>query len=350
MKEWKNKEIVIGLIIIIILGMIALFLLVRRETRNHSKESVESVVQETVESAEQEETGAVLAEEISENKTGEETETFKADEKQEEVVTGIQVLPHEKQEDAKEKEKKKIGLYDILGGESYVASTLTERKQEDNQLKELYEYWDAYKLDAVAEVVRLERLQKVSSQLEGTNKYYYYGSVDRLGRPSGKGLAVYGNNTYYFGEWKEGLRSGKGMWLEVAIYADDSLNLGLLEHSYNGQWSKDLPNGEGQEHFSYDYSLLKEESFEKEKCIANVIGNFKDGYYNGEMYIMTVDAEGNSTDWGGTCKEGSWSVVEKGYTYDTIWVSYEKDEQGNSQSYAILPEENLDWGVRGLKK
>lgn len=345
MKEWKDKEVIIGLIVIIILGIIALALLIKRESGNSGKDLSEGITQE----------------ETEEFFTGSMEETADEEEKGE-TIDEVPV-PEEKKEDTlnevsqailenkKENTGKKVSLYDILGTESYTAATLTERKEEDNQLKELYEYWDAYKLDAVSELVRLERLQKVSLELDGTNKYYYYGSVDRLGRPNGKGLAVYADNTYYFGEWKEGQRSGKGMWLQAAIYTGkDGLNLGVLEHSYNGQWSKDLPNGEGQEHFSYDYDVLKEEYFEKEKCIANVLGNFKDGYYDGEMYIMTVDGEGNSTDWGGTCKAGSWEIIEKGHTYDTIWESYETDEQGNKESYAILPEENTDWGVRGLKK
>ena len=198
----------------------------------------------------------------------------------------------------------------------------------------------------------MERLQKISEELKGTRNFYYYGSVDRLGRPSGKGLAVYADNTYYCGEWKEGLRHGKGMWLEVAIYTEDNknYNLGVIEHSYNGQWSKDLPNGEGQEHFSYDYNVLKKEYMNGDKCIANVIGEFKDGYYNGEMYIMTVDAAGNTTDWSGICKGGVWEPIIAGPTTDSVWESYERDSSGNPMFYYLFPKDNKNYGIMGLKK
>lgn len=350
-KDIKDKEIIIGLIIIIILGSIALTLLIRREI-NVGKVETDTAVEESYEVPEEimaeseAEEAAVIIEEAVPEETAEETEEAEVS------LANIQVVTEKNSKELAKEAEQKTGLYDILGEEKYKAASLTERKQEDNQLKELYEYWDAYKLDAVADLVRLERLQKVSKELDGKNKFYYYGSVDRLGRPSGKGLAVYEDNTYYFGEWKEGLRHGKGMWLEIAIYTEDNQdkNLGLIEHSYNGEWSKDLPNGQGQEHFSYNYDILEDETLDDMKCIANVIGGFKNGYYHGEMYIMTVDERGDSKDWSGICKEGAWEPYQIGHTSDSIWRSYETDEQGNHQYHYLLPKENHDYGIMGLKK
>ena len=355
MKDWKelkDKEIIIGLIIIIILGIIALSLLIKREVRYQKdmpvtmEEGAEMSDFSKEEISEEVYSEPVVTEEVQEEAALEE------DLEEELALANVQIVTEETSKQIAEDNKKQAGLYDILGNEKYAACSLTERKHEDNQLKELYDYWDAYKLDAVADLVRLERMQKISEELEGTNKFYYYGSVDRLGRPSGKGLAVYEDNTYYCGEWKEGLRHGKGMWLEVAIYTEDNANLnrGVIEHSYNGQWSKDLPNGEGQEHFSYDYDILTEDDIDGEKCIANVIGGFKDGYYHGEMYIMTVDERGKSTDWSGTCKDGAWVPIEVGYTSDTVWQTYEKDEQGSVRCHYLLPNENHNYGIMGLKK
>ena len=355
-KEWKEKEVSIGLIIIIILGAIALFLLIRREINVSKKEPI--ILEETYEQPETEVLEETVPDEnviVTETETEAETETkvdTETDKETENVLTNVQIITEETSKQFSEEEKKNFKLYDILENEKYTAATLTERKQDDDQLKELYEYWDAYKLDAVADLVRLERLQKVSKELEGKNKFYYYGSVDRLGRPSGKGLAVYEDNNYYFGDWKEGLRHGKGMWLEVAIYTEENenQNLGLIEHSYNGEWSRDLPNGQGQEHFSYNYDMLTEGTIDNMKCIANVIGGFKNGYYHGEMYIMTVDEKGNSKDWSGICKEGVWEPYQIGHTSDSVWESYEEDEQGNHQYHYLLPKENHNYGIIGLKK
>ena len=345
-KEIKDKEVIIGLIIIIILGSIALALLVRREVKNRqvvpetTAEASMEIPENTSKVFEIEESSVVVEENV------EETEEMELS------LANVQVVTEKNSQNLAEAASQKAGLYDILGKEKYTAATLTERKQEDNQLKELYEYWDAYKLDAVADLVRLERMQKVSKELEGKNKFYYYGSVDRLGRPSGKGLAVYEDNTYYFGDWKEGMRHGKGMWLEVAIYTEENQdkNLGLIEHSYNGEWSKDLPNGQGQEHFSYDYDVLNIESIKDIKCIANVIGGFKDGYYHGDMYVMTVDASGNTKDWGGVCTNGTWEIINHGSTTDSVWESYEVDEHGQHEYHYLLPKENQNYGIIGLKK
>lgn len=352
MKNLKDKDVIIGLIIIIILGAIALFLLIRREMGYQKEEPI--VVEEPVVVEETNIVSEELENLIEEDVVLEEAETEEVmeEEPQEEIaLTNVQVVTEETSKQIAEEAKKDFALYDILGNEKYAAASLTERKQDDDQLKELYDYWDAYKLDAVADLVRLERLQKVSEELEGKNKFYYYGSVDRLGRPSGKGLAVYADNTYYFGEWKEGLRHGKGMWLEVAVYTEENqyMNRGVIEHSYNGQWSKDLPNGEGQENFTYDYDILEEDMIENE-CITNVIGGFKDGYYHGEMYIMSTDEKGNSKDWTGICKNGVWEPIEKGKTTDAVWESYEKDAQGKSEYHYMLPEDNNNYGIMGLKK
>lgn len=314
LRKTKNAEIVIGLIIIIILAVIALVLLVKREL---SYRREKTIVQET------------------------------------EIALSHMSMPEEKTEEYEEIEDiAPLPLYQIFGGEKYKPASLTERKQEDHQLKELFEYWDAYKLDAVEELVRLERLQAISTELAGKNKFYYYGSVDALGRPSGKGLAVYENNAYYCGEWKDGLRHGKGMWLEVAIYTEENRdkNLGAIEHIYNGEWSRDLPNGEGHEHFSYDYSVLKEDDVKNNECISNVIGGFKDGYYHGEMYVITTDATGNIKEWSATCDRGVWVPILKGNTTDAVFEDYQKDENGNPKYHYMFPEDNKFYGVIGLKK
>lgn len=313
LKRVKHIDVILGLIIIILLASVALVLLIKRENQYYTEKALKS--------------NSEIA--LAQN------ETMKV--KKTEVDTLVEeedIIP--------------LPLYQVFGGEKYRAAVLTERKQEDNQLKELYEYWDAYKLDAVEELVRLERLQRVSEELEGKNKFYYYGSVDALGRPAGKGLAVYENNTYYFGEWKDGLRHGKGMWVEVAVYTEENeeQNLGVLEHSYSGSWSKDLPNGEGQEHFSYDYSVLKEKDVKRNECIANVIGGFKDGYYHGEMYVMTTDEKGNTKDWSATCEKGAWVPIIVGHTNVAVFESYDKEEE----YHYISPEDNKNYGIIGLKK
>lgn len=347
MKELKNKEVVIGLIAIIVLSMIALALIIRKEIRRNPGE-IE--LPEVVKEVDREETRVPeVREEISEGVTKLPAASEKAPTEEKATNNTIQKVT-EKTAEQKEKKNKVLGLYTILGEETYKPSTLIERKEEDKQLEELFTYWDDYHLEAVDDLVHLERIQKISAELNGTNNYYYYGAVDTLGRPHGKGLAVYGNNTYYCGEWKNGLRSGGGMWLQVGIYDETNKNenFGLIEHMYNGQWSRDLPNGEGQEHFGYDYDVLNE----KEDSIANVMGTFKDGYYNGEMYVMTVDNQGKSKDWFGTCKKGIWDSLGSKSTLgdDPVWVYGESLKEGERVYYYLSPSKNVKQGIFGLKK
>ena len=347
MKEFKNLEVIIGFIVIVILGAIALFLVIRREIKRQPSVLPNQSQEITMEE-----------EQDSEEESLEEENLISQENRQEEIEEGSkeQVLEkissEKKPQQEKKDEKKRYTLYSILKDEKYQSKTMKQRTTEDGQLEELYGYWDEYRLDAVADLVRLERIQKISMELEGSNKFYYYGATDPLGRPSGKGLAIYEDNTFYFGEWKEGLREGKGMWIQVAIYTEENknANLGLVEHSYNGQWKKDLPNGEGQEHFSYNYDILKEDYLSYGFCLANVLGTFQDGYYHGEMYIMTVDERGNTTDWFGNCNMGVWEPIMKGNTTDAVWESYEKDEQGNSSYHYIYPKENKGYGIYGLMK
>ncbi|MGN1314807.1 MAG: hypothetical protein ACI4VG_07335 [Lachnospiraceae bacterium] len=346
MKELKNKEVIIGLIIIIILGVIALFLLIRREMGRGIREE-----EPETKNIEQEGWYGENAEAVP---TEEELST--ADEKNPAAETGPASSVQEGSDGytlkveggGNSSSSKSTDFYSILGKEKYHGSTLVKRKTDDGQLKELFEFWDAYKMEAVHDLLRLDRIKEISAELKGTNKFYYYGSVDSLGRPSGKGLAVYGNNTYYCGEWKEGLRSGQGMWLQLALYdeTNEAQNTGILEHMYNGRWSRDLPNGQGQEHFSYDYTVLEVE----DKTIANVIGNFTDGYYDGEMYIMSTDGNGNTKDWNGVCKKGVWETLLEGSLTKGVWRSTEMNEQRYYDFHYMFPEENVNQGVYGLKK
>ncbi|MBQ9990695.1 MAG: hypothetical protein IJP31_07120 [Lachnospiraceae bacterium] len=350
MKELKNKEVIIGLVVIIILGIIAILLLVRRELKEHPKiqqPATENTVESDVQEGwyQEEASEEAVLEEQAEAVQEESAEEEKAEEGSEEEKVVQNVL---KVENAQSNPSSNKDLYSILGKENYQAAVLVERKTDDGQLKELFEFWDAYKMESVGDLIRLDRIREISATLNGTNKYYYYGSVDSLGRPSGRGLAVYGNNTYYCGEWKEGLRSGQGMWLQIAIYdeANKNLNQGIVEHMYNGKWSKDLPNGQGQEHFSFDYEVLEVE----DKIIANVIGDFKDGYYHGDMYIMTTDSKGNTKEWNGVCKNGVWDTLLEGSLTKGVWRSTEMNSERHYDYHFMFPADNTDQGVYGLKK
>ena len=64
-------------------------------------------------------------------------------------------------------------------------------------LNEALPYFADNKQDAIWDLAHLKRYVKLSKELEGTGKFYYQGDVDGNGRPNGKGLAIYEQNSYY---------------------------------------------------------------------------------------------------------------------------------------------------------
>lgn len=211
----------------------------------------------------------------------------------------------------------------------------------NSQLKEMMTYWEDGNMDAVRDLAHLERFEVMSYQLGGTDFFYYYGETNAEGRPNGKGIAVYANDQYYYGEWADGVRNGQGTW--VAFYPTYSRYV-VTEHLYTGSWAGDLPNGEGQEHFDYNLENMNKQDF----YLQNAIGSFKDGKYNGDMYIISVDKDNNSTEWYGKCTDGNWEQVMN-TTKDKngkIPVLYERED--TKSYYYMTSEGSQNNGIDGM--
>lgn len=334
MRELKNKELIAGLIILILLSITAMILIVKKEMKQSPSKKIqteeESTIQQTTASEEEEETEAPK------------TQVAKA--------PAVKPQKTDNKKSSSTSEKKKVV---VQNGEKYTPATLKEYKGKDreSQLEELYNYWNEYQLNAVADLIRLERIKAISKELKGTNNFYYYGDKDKNGAPDGNGLAIYENNAYYCGEWKNGVRSGEGMWLQ--IYPDKAVTIngvkGVIEHSYNGMFAQDYPNGKGQEHFDYDMSII-----DKNDAYNNVIGNFKDGYYDDELYIMTINQDGHTTDWDASAQKGVFlklkdvSVSQSGF--EAVWEKSEEDGLDEEDFKWLHPTTNGNFGIYGLKK
>ena len=218
-------------------------------------------------------------------------------------------------------------------------------------LKEIYDYWDDYNLEAVHDLINLERNRKITDSLKGSNDFYYYGETDGQGLPAGKGLAIYANNTYYFGGWTNGQKQGNGTWLRIFPDKTGIVNgvKGVKEHSFTGVFTNDYPNGEGQENIVYE----KAES-NREYALLNAIGSFQDGYYNSNMYIMTVDNSGNSCDWYGSANRGVFNYVNSKEAYQgkrailTVGDGFTTNEFDGCMW--IMPKNNKGFGIAGLMK
>ncbi len=213
-------------------------------------------------------------------------------------------------------------------------------------LNEALPYFADNNQDAIWDLAHLKRYVKLSSELEGTGQYYYTGDVNSDGQPEGKGLAIYEKNSYYYGDWSDGARSGEGVWFRFYIGQKDETNaMGkYMAHSYSGSWANDLPNGQGAEHYDVDISRLRV----RERILQNVVGNFTDGLYDGELYANTVDYTGNVEEWNGVTEKGVFTLWRDMSAIGECSVWQKVDDP--SLCMDIDKSENKNQGLRELLK
>ncbi|MCM1124079.1 MAG: hypothetical protein NC416_15970 [Eubacterium sp.] len=213
-------------------------------------------------------------------------------------------------------------------------------------LNEALPYFADNNQDAIWDLAHLKRYVKLSEELKGTDQYYYKGDVNSDGIPDGQGLAIYENNSYYYGDWVNGVRSGTGTWYRFYIGKINKSNaMGkYMAHSYAGSWANDLPNGQGAEHYDVDISKLKV----RERILQNVVGNFSDGLYDGELYANTVDYTGNVEEWNGVTQKGVFTLWRDMSAIGECSVWRNKDDL--SLCIDIDKSENKNQGLRELLK
>lgn len=199
----------------------------------------------------------------------------------------------------------------------------------DEQLKEMMTYWADNNQKALDDLANLDRFIAMSWTLSGTDDCYYYGDTDSTGQPSGKGIAVYADNQYYYGDWKNGVRSGKGTWIHYHIHQVKNTTDLYVYHQYTGGWENDLPSGEGSEHYDYNTTLLK-------KGIGydtNLIGSYSNGLVHGEFYLTNIYSDGDTKEWNAVAEHGSW-----------VYQSESKDKKGNRTVYVNVNDpDNYIW-------
>lgn len=244
------------------------------------------------------------------------------------------------EEPVSEKEEMKVVVVDIEdeNDEAYTKEFI---------LKEAYPHFEANNQDAIWDLAHLKRYVKLSRGLLGSGEYYYQGDVDSDGKPNGTGLAIYERNSYYFGEWSHGKKSGRGTWFRFYIGQKNKENaMGIYAaHSYSGEWANDLPNGEGAEHYEVDISKI---DTSKKLMIQNVVGNFTDGLYDGEMYANTVDYIGTVQEWDAIAKNGVFTLWRDMSAIGECSVWRNKDD--HSWCLDVDKSDNKKQGIRELLK
>lgn len=213
-------------------------------------------------------------------------------------------------------------------------------------LNEAFPYFTDNNQGAIWDLAHLKRYVKLSSELKDTNQYYYTGDVNDDGRPDGKGLAIYEDNSYYYGDWVNGARSGKGRWFRFYINEKSKRNANgkYLAHSYDGEWINDLPSGHGAEHYDVDISKLEG----GERILQNVVGGFKNGLYDGELYSNTVNYIGTVEEWDGVASKGVFSLWRDMSAIGECSVWRSKDDP--DLCLDIDKSENKNQGIQELLK
>lgn len=258
--------------------------------------------------------------------------------------------------DSKEKPATNNSKSNVTGQDGkYSPKKLLSIKNTDAQMAELFGYWNDSRMEAVYDLINLERVRNITKDLEGTNGFYYYGDLNPDNKPSGTGLAIYENDMYYFGQWKDGLRDGSGMLLQ--IFPDKNVSLGdynaIKEHFYSGSFKADLPNGKGQENYVYEVENITGQDY-----IVNAIGGFKNGYYDSEMIIYTIDKYGKRYEWRANANAGSFTLQDASMVSTTgkrpVWEKGNDNDHSTDESdngyFWLKEEDNKNWGVFGLMK
>ena len=349
-KKWDEREeeregilqkavttrVLLGIIAVLLIFILVLLTIVVSSRKNRQEET-DSDLQQTITdyAKEQQEMEEQVLSEEEKKPAVEQTVPEETEEEEEEESE-----PEEEEEPVSTDNEKTAIVVDVEdeNDEAYTKEFI---------LKEAYPYFADNKQDAIWDLAHLKRYVKLSKGLEGTGDYYYQGDVDGEGKPHGKGLAIYEKNSYYFGDWSHGVRSGKGTWFRFYINQKNKNNaMGVyMSHIYSGDWADNLPNGEGAEHYDVDISKL---TSTKGRMLQNVVGPFKNGLYNGDMYAHTVDYIGTVQEWDGIAQEGVFTLWRDMSAIGECSVWRNKDD--HSLCLDIDKSENKNQGIRELLK
>ena len=135
-------------------------------------------------------------------------------------------------------------------------------------LSELYDVLESGDTETAEELIKQDEYIEMNDGVKDGPLYY--------DEEEGVGLGVYPDGYYYFGEWKDGMRSGHGIWMKGG-------------YIFEGEWSDDKPNGEGKETYLHDDYPSGQEGY-----IMEIKGNYVNGLGNGlikETYLYGDNVE-----------------------------------------------------------
>jgi tetratricopeptide (TPR) repeat protein len=188
--------------------------------------------------------------------------------------------------------------------------------------------------------------------IAGCNKVTYYTDKGMYVESfnSGMGIAVYNTGYIYYGEWKDGEKSGDGYYLAISKKEDDT-----LIYYYHGKWNGDYPNGTGK--IVYE-CYVKDEL--KVKTVTE--GTFINGFEEGQMILKkkTSDSQYGELTMKYKCNKGQPIVIKengkmKKSADGTFIIGYYYDKDKKKREIASIPTDGeqpkkILWAVSGLQK
>jgi len=140
--------------------------------------------------------------------------------------------------------------------------------------------------DAIKDMIRTEEFISLSDEVIGKDNSFYLGDRDVSGKRSGKGLAVYSDGYYYYGDFTDDVRSGKGIYIR-AVYSESS---SIGSYIFEGDFSNDLPNGAGKATSNYYKDRISTSGLSKQV----ISGEYVNGLENGTMELTGTSKGGAS--------------------------------------------------------
>ena len=196
--------------------------------------------------------------------------------------------------DAVEAERARIQAEEEAAAAEEAERVALEEAHSDT-LQKLYECFEGEDLDAVKDMMRTEEFTDLADEVIGNNSFYH-GTKTPEGSREGKGIAVYENGYYYYGDFAGNMRSGHGILMR-AVYSESSA---IGSFVYEGEWSNDKPNGQSKCTSNYYKDKIGASGLSKQV----ITGTYTDGLENGQMTLEGTPKGGGTVKYSYTAENG----------------------------------------------
>lgn len=166
------------------------------------------------------------------------------------------------------------------------AERLAMEEENNKLLAPLAELFASDDIDGVKELIRTDAYVTMSEGIIGADEVLYCGEKDESGNRNGIGLGAYENGYYYYGEYANNVRSGKGIWIR-AVYASSS---SIGSYIFEGTWSDDKPNGDGTATSNFYNDKIGSTGLVKQV----ITGKYSNGLEEGSMNMVGTSKQGKT--------------------------------------------------------